>query len=303
MTPRSDEDEAVSRYEDERRGDEPRRDASRSKTGRSVPPATPSDAKRPTLDELLGIFAAEQARVEADAHAPAPTSPLEAASVTDPIDVAEHHSARDVSPYEDEPGDDENATQPDGRRFGKLSLTIASWAGVLVAALTFLVLGGLILVPRAMGWQGMVVLSGSMEPALKTGGLAFVQPLSREQIDRLKPGDIITFRNSAIAGLVSHRIVQVNQGDGGPSFVTKGDANPQPDDGQVAAASVVGKVRFSVPYLGRLVERLHNRSTYLLFLGIPAGLLIAGELWNIASELQRARREKTAHTDVEGAVS
>ncbi len=274
MTPRSDEDEVMPRTE----------------------------ARRPSLDELLSVFAAEQARVESQAHAPVPTLLPEPEPASNVLDVADTPAAPDVPAFEDAPDAAEVAPQPDGRRFGKRTWTIVSWAGVLVAALAFLVLGGLILVPRAMGWQGMVVLSGSMEPALKTGGLAFVQPLSREQVDSLQAGDIITFRSSKIAGLISHRIVQVNPGDGGPSFVTKGDANPQPDDGQVAAASVVGKVRFTVPYLGRLVERLHNRSTYLLFLGIPAGLLIAGELWNIASELQRARREKTEHGDIEGAV-
>ena len=287
MTPRSDEDEAVSRYEDGRLDAPPRRETS-----------------RPSLDELLGIFAAEQARVEAEAHAPAPATTPEPEPAPVVLDVADTRTDEQDGPaYENAPGAVEATIPADRRRIGKLGWTIASWAGVLVAALAFVVIGGLILVPRAMGWQGIVVLSGSMEPALKTGGLAFVQPLSREQVDHLKPGDIITFRNSTVPGLISHRIVRINPGDNGPMFMTKGDANPQPDDGQVAAASVVGKVRFSVPYLGRLVQRLHNRSTYLLFLGIPAGMLIAGELWNIASELQRARREETEPGDVKGAVS
>jgi signal peptidase len=163
-----------------------------------------------------------------------------------------------------------------------------------MAAVAIIAIAALILVPRAMGWEGMVVLSGSMEPALPTGGLAFMQPLDDAARERIQPGDIITFRNPRFDSLTSHRVVEVARDQEGLYFITKGDANTVEDAAPVRASRVIGKVRFDVPELGNVVRRLQDRSTYYLVLGIPAGLLIAGEAWNIVKELRRNGRNYRA---------
>jgi signal peptidase len=141
----------------------------------------------------------------------------------------------------------------------------------------------------------MVVLSGSMEPALETGGLAFMQPLDDGAKERIAPGDIITFRNPRFNSLVSHRVVEVNRDAEGLYFITKGDANTAFDAAPVRAERVIGEVRFDVPELGNVVRKLQDRGTYYLVLGIPAGLLIAGEAWNIVKELRRNGRNVRAN--------
>ena len=74
------------------------------------------------------------------------------------------------------------------------SLNFAVMSVALVA-----LLGAVALVagPRLLGWQGVVVLSGSMEPTLQTGGVAFVQPADASEI---QVGDILTHRPLPTSG-------------------------------------------------------------------------------------------------------
>jgi signal peptidase len=188
------------------------------------------------------------------------------------------------------------------RRAARIAWTIVSWTSVAGAAAAVTAILAVIVVPRAMGWKGMVVLSGSMEPTLHTGGMAFMQPLSSTQVEAIEPGDIITFRREGSDASISHRVVEVLGEDDSLAFVTKGDANNANDATAVEAKDVEGKVRWDVPYLGSLVDRLQTRSSYYAFIGIPAALLILSEAWNIASEVRRTRRDK--HTILaEGASS
>src|SRR5437868_2450342 len=100
---------------------------------------------------------------------------------------------------------------------------------LLQTALTVVAVAGaaLLFVPRLLGWQVDTVLSGSMTPAYPVGSVLFVKPLSPAAVD---VGDIITFRTGAGDGTpVSHRVVSVERSSNGLAFVTKGDANEEPD--------------------------------------------------------------------------
>lgn len=47
-----------------------------------------------------------------------------------------------------------------------------------------------VVVPRVLGWHGVLVLSGSMAPALEPGGVAFVDRVRPEAI---REGAVIAF--------------------------------------------------------------------------------------------------------------
>jgi hypothetical protein len=57
---------------------------------------------------------------------------------------------------------------------------------------------------------------------------------------------------SGEAPLVSHRVIAVSDQLGEPTLWTKGDANEAIDSWAVPADAVIGEVRFTVPYLGRI---------------------------------------------------
>ena len=63
----------------------------------------------------------------------------------------------------------------------------------------------------------LVVLSGSMEPAIKTGSIVFVKPS-----DTYQKGDIITFTDGKAASSVTHRVFEIQNKDGKDIFITKG---------------------------------------------------------------------------------
>ena len=112
---------------------------------------------------------------------------------------------------------------------------------VLIAIAVTLV----VTLPIAMGMSPYVVKSGSMEPTIQTGSLAFIKKGAYESA-KVKKGDIVTFAASKTK-TVTHRIYKDN-GDG--TYATKGDNNDVKDSGALDRRNIIGKYVFSVPYLG-----------------------------------------------------
>ena len=88
-------------------------------------------------------------------------------------------------------------------------------------------------------------MSGSMEPEIKTGSVAYIN--SKVKAEEIKIGDIIGFTTKE--GQVTHRVVEINS-DG--SFVTKGDNNEEEDTSPVQADKVKGRTVFTIPVIGKL---------------------------------------------------
>lgn len=180
---------------------------------------------------------------------------------------------------------------------------VVSWAATLMVVGVMVAVIGLVTVPRMLGWQGLIVLSGSMEPTLKTGSLAFVMPASAHEIEA---GDVITYRREGSRKtLVTHRVVEVLRADQSVEFVTQGDANTAPDASPISEEQFVGLVRYYLPFIGNVIDALHDRTNYYIFLGIPAGLLILNEVASIRTEIRKARKreEPEPSCSIEGAYS
>lgn len=176
-------------------------------------------------------------------------------------------------------------------RRGVLSVLARGMAWGSYAALTILLVTVIawLTLPRLMGWQAQVVLSGSMEPAMLTGSVAFVQPIEPEQLD---VGDIISFYHpEKTSKVVTHRLAAIVRQDGNLVFQTRGDANDGVDPWLIPAADVIGTVRFSVPYTGYVTQRLRSPLGFALLVGIPAAVIIVGELRNIAGQLRRRNED------------
>ncbi|HRN96069.1 MAG TPA: signal peptidase I [Candidatus Levybacteria bacterium] len=145
------------------------------------------------------------------------------------------------------------------------------------------------------GIRSMVVLSGSMEPAVQTGSVVYVQPSNSYNV-----GDIVTF-NTQSGMTVTHRIVSEELGDNGMTYTTKGDANNTADSESVSQSQIMGKSLFSIPYLGYVVNFLKTPKGFLLAIILPTLIFIGFELWAIKKEIEKnvekkvlARMQKTA---------
>jgi signal peptidase len=165
---------------------------------------------------------------------------------------------------------------------------------MLLALFVALAVAALVVLPRAMGWSTLVVLSGSMEPVMPVDGLAFVAPVDPAAIEA---GDVVTFpRPDEPDALVSHRVVAVSNELGEPTLWTKGDANEAIDTWAVEADTVVGEVRFTIPMLGRISQHMQTPGGYLSVLAIPAILVIVVEIVSIARTLLGARAARRVAT-------
>ncbi|EGT3617550.1 signal peptidase I, partial [Clostridium perfringens] len=94
---------------------------------------------------------------------------------------------------------------------------------------------------KAVGFRTYSILSGSMEPNIRTGDLAIVKSA---EMDEVVSGDIITFKYEG--NIVTHRIVEKTE----EGFITKGDNNNAEDTEIVREEDLIGKVLFNIPFLG-----------------------------------------------------
>lgn len=129
------------------------------------------------------------------------------------------------------------------------------------AAILLLLLALVHLIPRIFGIRPFIVLSGSMEPALPTGSVVFVD--TRAAPEQIHTGDIITYRVETAT--VTHRVVA----ESADAVTTKGDANEQADFSSVPRSSILGRVRFHIPWLGYLYTILSTP----VFIAVLSSLL------------------------------
>lgn len=127
------------------------------------------------------------------------------------------------------------------------------------------------LIALLCGIRVYVVKSGSMEPAILTGSLCFVD--TNAQYQDVENGDIIAYE-AASGTLVTHRAVQVS----GEGIQTKGDANEVIDTSVVTEDSFIGETLFSVPVLGYAAAFIKTRQGIIICASILTALVIAGIL-------------------------
>jgi signal peptidase I len=171
----------------------------------------------------------------------------------------------------------------------KIVKRIAQGFGIAITLLAILLFGFMLIAPR-FGWETYKVMSGSMEPTLKVGGMIVTKP---ENVDNIKVGDIITFQIEG-GQKVTHRVVGITEINGQPSFQTKGDANKEPDSNRISATGdKLGKVVFHVPYLGFAAQFMKTKWAFLVLVGIPALILIgmfSRDIWKGILEEKEKRK-------------
>lgn len=130
-------------------------------------------------------------------------------------------------------------------------------------------------------YKSFIVLSGSMEPAIKTGSVVLVHESDNYQI-----GDVITFGEASKTKTpTTHRIVDINRDGDEEKYITKGDSNNAEDNKQISKDEVIGKVLFSVPYVGYAVSAAQKPVGFVLIIVVPAVIIIYDEILNIKKEV------------------
>ena len=127
------------------------------------------------------------------------------------------------------------------------------------------------------GYRCYMVLSGSMEPKIKTGSIILIRPVDANYI---KVEDIISFKSAINNQTTTHRVIDIERN---PEllFTTKGDANEVEDPIKVKGSQIIGKVVLTVPYLGYLAGLLQTRYGFLLIIAIPLLIILTFKMISI----------------------
>lgn len=145
------------------------------------------------------------------------------------------------------------------------------------------------------GYQMKSVLSGSMEPDIKTGSIVFVK--TGGDMQRFIEGDVITFEADENI-LVTHRITNVE--NNGEQYVTKGDANSSVDVDPVLAENIIGVYTgVTIPYVGYAMSFANSKEGALFILILPGALLIMYAfitIWQAARAIDQTKKETNTET-------
>lgn len=173
---------------------------------------------------------------------------------------------------------------------------------ILIASLVPFVLYA---VPETAGADhSYVVMSESMTPAIPLGSIVLVEekatPAAYEE------GDVITFEKGGESIPTTHRIISVQETDQGRSFVTKGDANEDPDAEPVPQQRVIGSVMsvgghlFVIPYAGHVVLFVNSQYGFYTLVALPLVLLLADTVWRFATA---SRESETGSESTSGGTA
>lgn len=141
-------------------------------------------------------------------------------------------------------------------------------------------------VPRMLGYEIYTVISGSMEPAIPTGSLVYVEGVDPTEIQE---GDVIAFYGvQDLSSVITHRVVTNSTVMG--EFVTKGDANEDKDMSPIPYSHYIGKVTKSIPKAGSLAQTFTSRTGKIA----AASLLGLGIVLHLIAGVLNGKREKNA---------
>lgn len=148
------------------------------------------------------------------------------------------------------------------------------------------------------GHHLFAVRSASMAPLLDIGDLVVVMAVPPETV---RAGEVITFRVESGIG-VTHRVVAVSEGDTGPVFTTRGDANPGPDPIAVQAVQLEGRPAVSVGGAGFILAMLSMPIGIAALFSIGTSLLVVHWLLDEAraEEEDRALEELLRAVEADG---
>ena len=157
---------------------------------------------------------------------------------------------------------------------GKFSLGKFASMGLFGISLLLALLVALAVIPMFVGLRSFVIMSGSMEPTISTGSVAFAQPVPSQE---LQIGDVIAFNPHPDAVMPTiHRVIKIEDRKGTRYYTTRGDSN-NGDDAEMALPPQSLQVVGALPVIGYLVFYAAQPIGTVLLVVVP--LLLLALLW------------------------
>jgi signal peptidase len=135
-------------------------------------------------------------------------------------------------------------------------------------------------VPALAGYHPLIVMSGSMEPKIRTGDLVLVRSIPPLEG---RVGDVVTFRNpSHPSRLLTHRVRHIAPAGNAVRFTTKGDRNGTVEHWTVSRNRLISRVAVRLPAMGYVMFWLNTPLSRIGLIVVPAlvlGSLELRKLW------------------------
>lgn len=144
-------------------------------------------------------------------------------------------------------------------------------------------------VPKIFGLTPFIVLSGSMEPKIPVGAVAYTNTHDKD----VKVGDIISYKIYGVDQyeddiMVLHRIIGQRE-DG--SWITKGDANEIEDGVIVTDEHIVGTYSYCIPEIGKLLSKITTKGRLVIFIWTIALVIMSFVFDYIATIMEEGNEE------------
>ena len=114
-------------------------------------------------------------------------------------------------------------------------------------ACALITVGFVLLVSCRFRYGILVIASPSMADEINVGDAVIYESYDNDR--SVAENDVIVFQGDGNKRVV-HRVIEINDVDGQRQYITKGDANENPDTGFVTDSQIVGVVRLKVLYIG-----------------------------------------------------
>jgi signal peptidase I len=148
------------------------------------------------------------------------------------------------------------------------------------------------------GFNFYVVMSGSMEPEIKTGSVVGIRESEEYNVN-----DIITVQMPYSEWeTYTHRIIEIREEEEQEDirYITQGDANETPDPDPVSLDQILGELFISIPLIGYLVHFAKQPTGFIILVIVPSVIIAASEINIIKEEAKKivsTRKEKKKKED------
>lgn len=157
---------------------------------------------------------------------------------------------------------------------------------IIISILTIIILLSVGL--YILNYRAMVVVSGSMEPVIKTGSLMYYKKISEEDVyEKISVDTIITYKSSDKV-TVTHQVVFVDEEN--DTIITQSIISGSTTDNPIKANQVLGIYAFSIPLLGFVINFFKNPFVLIGIIIIIVLILLCNLLFKFVKDYRKQEK-------------
>lgn len=130
-------------------------------------------------------------------------------------------------------------------------------------------------VPDFFGYTPFIIVSGSMEPTIKTNDVIITSKIKEKDI---KVGDVLSYKSVQDNIIITHRLIEIKNENDQKVYIFKGDNNTSVDEEKVTYSNIQGKYLYSIPYIGTLVTYVKTPSGMAMVIAVILLIFVIFEI-------------------------